>query len=69
LFSYTFRLRTYFIYFFVLQYSFPDLPEGVDKAPHPPQAGVPQALQMRRLLIRLRSHERGQIFRRPDYLG
>jgi hypothetical protein len=61
LFSYTFLLGTYFSNIFFLQYSFPDLAEGVDKAPHPPQAGVLQALQMRRLMI-LRSHQRGQLF-------
>ena len=40
LFSYTYRLRSYFFNIFFLQYSLPDLPEGIDKAAHPAQVGV-----------------------------
>jgi hypothetical protein len=40
LFSYTFPLRTYFSNIFFLQYSLPDLPEGIDKATHPAKEGV-----------------------------
>src|SRR5208283_250969 len=58
--------RTFLTYFFL--FSLPDLPESIDKAPRPPQAGVLQALQVRRLMIP-QSHQRGQIFRRPDPLG
>ena len=68
LFSYTFRLRTYFFNIFFLQYSLPNLPEDIDKAAHPAQAGVLQSLQVHRLAI-FRHYQRGQIFRRPDSLG
>jgi hypothetical protein len=44
-------------------------PKAIDKAPHPAQAGVLHALQVCGLLIRLWSHQRGQVFRRPDPLG